>query len=133
YSQIVINEIDADTPGTDQLEFVELKSSTPNFPLDGYVLVFYNETNTACYYAYDLDGFTTDINGIAHFGNSLVSPSPIGVFSNNRIQNGPDVVAIYLGNASDFQFTVQPGTLATTANLIDAVAHNNTTSVPTNL
>lgn len=133
YSQIVINEIDADTPGTDQLEFVELKSASPNFPLDGYVLVFYNETNTACYYAYDLDGFTTDINGIAHFGNSQVSPSPVGVFSNNRIQNGPDVVAIYLGNASDFQFAVQPGTLATTTNLVDAVAHNNTTSVPTNL
>lgn len=133
YSQVVINEIDADTPGTDQLEFVELKSATPNFSLDGYVLVFFNETNTACYYAYDLDGFTTDINGIAHFGNSLVTPSPVGTFSNNKIQNGPDVVALYLGNASDFQFAVQPGTLATTTNLIDAVAHNNTTSVPTNL
>jgi len=133
YSQIVINEIDADTPGTDQLEFVELKSATPNFSLDGYVLVFYNETNTSCYYAFDLDGYTTDINGIAHFGNSLVSPTPIGLFPNNKIQNGPDIVAIYLGNESDFQFAVQPGTIATTTNLIDALAYNNTTSVPTNL
>ncbi|EAZ94767.1 ribonuclease [Flavobacteria bacterium BAL38] len=133
YSQIVINEIDADTPGTDQLEFVELKSATPNFSLDGYVLVFYNETNTSCYYAFDLDGYTTDINGIAHFGNSLVSPTPIGLFPNNKIQNGPDIVAIYLGNESDFQFAVQPGTIATTSNLIDALAYNNTTSVPTNL
>ncbi|MDP5097064.1 MAG: endonuclease [Flavobacterium sp.] len=133
YSQIVINEIDADTPGTDQLEFVELKSATPNFSLDGYVLVFYNETNTSCYYAFDLDGYTTDIHGIAHFGNSLVSPTPIGLFPNNKIQNGPDIVAIYLGNESDFQFAVQPGTIATTSNLIDALAYNNTTSVPTNL
>jgi hypothetical protein len=133
YSQIVINEIDADTPGTDQLEFVELKSAMPNFSLDGYVLVFYNETNTSCYYAFDLDGYTTDINGIAHFGNSLVSPTPIGLFPNNKIQNGPDIVAIYLGNESDFQFAVQPGTIATTTNLIDALAYNNTTSVPTNL
>lgn len=133
FSQVVINEIDSDTPGTDQLEFVELKSATPNFPLDGYVLVFYNETNTSCYYAYDLDGFTTDINGIAHFGNNQVTPSPVGVIPNNRIQNGPDVVALYLGNASDFQFATQPGTIATTTNLIDAVAHNNTTSIPTNL
>ena len=130
---IVINEIDSDTDGTDQLEFVELKSSTPNFSLDGYVLVFYNETNTSCYYAYDLDGFTTDINGIAHFGNNQVTPSPVGVIPNNRIQNGPDVVALYLGNASDFQFAIQPGTIATTTNLIDAVAHNNSTSIPTNL
>ena len=39
-AQVVINEIDADNPGNDVYEFVELKSSTPNFPLDGYVLVF---------------------------------------------------------------------------------------------
>jgi endonuclease I len=133
YSQVVINEIDADTAGTDQLEFVELKSATPNFPLHGYILVFYNETNTSCYFALDLDGFTTDINGIAHFGNNLVSPTPIGLFPNNKIQNGPDVVALYLGNISDFQFAVQPGTIATTTNLIDAVAYNNSTAVPTNL
>jgi hypothetical protein len=132
-AQVVINEIDADTPGSDLLEFVELKSVSPNFSLDGYVLVFFNETNSSCYYAYDLDGFITDINGIIHFGNSQVTPAPAGIISNNRIQNGPDVVALYLGNASDFQYVVQPGTLATATNLIDAVAHNNTASVPTNL
>ena len=133
YSQVVINEIDADTPGSDLLEFVELKSATPNFSLDGYVLVFFNETNTSCYFAYDLDGFFTDINGIAHFGNSQVSPSPTGIFSNNRIQNGPDVVALYLGNASDFQFAVQPGTIATTSNLVDALAYSNSSTPPSNL
>ncbi|CAM3891199.1 endonuclease [Flavobacterium cucumis] len=132
---VVINEIDSDMDGTDQYEFVELKSTTPNFSLDGYVLVFFNETNSSCYYAYDLDGFTTDINGIAHFGNSLVTPSPVGTFSNGRIQNGPDVVALYLGNAADFQFAVQPGTIATTTNLIDAVAHKslNSHANPVNL
>ncbi|KGO87932.1 ribonuclease [Flavobacterium suncheonense GH29-5 = DSM 17707] len=139
YGQVVINEIDSDTPGTDQLEFVELKSETPNFPLDGYVLVFFNGgssapySGTSCYYAFDLDGYTTDVNGIAHFGNNQVTPSPMGIFPNNTIQNGPDVVALYLGNASDFQFAVQPGTPATATNLIDAVAHNNTTTVPANL
>lgn len=132
-AQVVINEIDSDTPGSDLLEFIELKSITPNFSLDGYVLVFFNETNTSCYYAYDLDGFTTDINGIAHFGNSQVTPSPIGIFSNGRIQNGPDVVALYLGNASDFQFAIQPGTIATTTNLIDALAYSNNNTPPTNL
>ena len=86
-----------------------------------------------CYFALDLDGFTTDINGIAHFGNNLVSPTPVGLFPNNKIQNGPDVVALYLGNISDFQFAVQPGTMATTTNLIDAVAYNNSTAVPSNL
>ena len=55
YSQVVINEIDADNPGNDVYEFVELKSSTPNFPLDGYVLVFFNDSNSSSYYTFDLD------------------------------------------------------------------------------
>ena len=42
FSQIVINELDCDTPSTDDKEFVELLSETPNFPLDGYVIVFFN-------------------------------------------------------------------------------------------
>ena len=134
FSQVFINEIDADNPGSDVREFVELKSSTPNFSLNGYVLVFFNESNTASYYAYDLDGFVTDVNGIAHFGNILVSPSPIGTIPNNKMQNGPDVVALYLGNATDFPNTTSTGTTATTTNLIDAIAYSNSnTTVATNL
>lgn len=134
FSQVFINEIDADNPGSDVREFVELKSSTPNFSLNGYVLVFFNESNTASYYAYDLDGFVTDANGIAHFGNILVSPSPIGTIPNNKMQNGPDVVALYLGNATDFPNTTSTGTTATTTNLIDAIAYSNSnTTVATNL
>lgn len=134
FSQVFINEIDADNPGSDVREFVELKSTTPNFSLNGYVLVFFNESNTASYYAYDLDGFVTDANGIAHFGNILVSPSPIGTIPNSKIQNGPDVVALYLGNATDFPYTTTTGTTATLTNLIDAIAYSNSnTTVATNL
>ncbi|VXB63257.1 Ribonuclease [Flavobacterium sp. 9AF] len=134
-SQIVINEIDADNPGSDQLEFVELKSSSPNFSLDGYVLVFFNETNSSSYFTIDLDGYTTDINGIVHFGNSAVNPAPMGVFYNGAIQNGPDVVALYQADASDFPFdaATSTGTLATTTNLIDGLAYTNSTSQPVNL
>jgi hypothetical protein len=133
-SQVFINEIDADNPGNDVREFVELKSTTPNFSLNGYVLVFFNESNTSSYYTYDLDGFVTDANGIAHFGNILVSPSPIGTIPNNKIQNGPDVVALYLGNATDFPYTTSTGTTATLTNLINAIAYSNSnTTVATNL
>ena len=133
-SQVFINEIDADNPGSDVREFVELKSTSPNFSLNGYVLVFFNESNTSSYYTYDLDGFVTDANGIAHFGNILVSPSPIGTIPNNKIQNGPDVVALYLGNAIDFPYTTSTGTTATLTNLINAIAYSNSnTTVPTNL
>ena len=40
--QLVINELDCDTPGIDDMEFLELLSDVPNFPLDGYVVVFFN-------------------------------------------------------------------------------------------
>ncbi|TRX23819.1 T9SS type A sorting domain-containing protein [Flavobacterium franklandianum] len=124
-AQIVINELDSDTPSTDDREFIELKSTTPNFPLDGYVLVFFNgnpgsTTANQSYYALDLDGLTTDANGIILIGSSLVSPAPDKLFPDNIIQNGADGVGIYLGNASDFpEFT-----LATTTNLIDALMYD---------
>lgn len=41
-SQVVINELDADTPGTNDKQFVELKSDTPFYSLDGFVMVFFN-------------------------------------------------------------------------------------------
>lgn len=133
YSQVVINEIDADTPSSDLLEFVELKSATPNFPLDGYVLVFFNATDNApysgnlSYYAIDLDGYETDFNGIFHTGNAAVSPAPIKIFSNAIIQNGPDVVALYLGNDTDFPLN----TLATPINLVNALAYSKNSTQPT--
>jgi hypothetical protein len=129
FSQIVINEVDADTPSTDVLEFIELKSAAPNFSLNGYVLVFYNGTTsgtgTLSYYAYDLDGFTTDINGIIHFGNSQVSPSPAGILPNAIIQNGPDVVALYQANDADFPLN----TTATANGFIDGIAYSNNATV----
>ena len=132
---VVINEIDADNSGYDTMEFVELKSfdaggvALPNYSLNGYVLVFFNETNTASYMALDLDGYSTDINGIIHIGNSGVSPAPAFTFTDSSIQNGPDAVAIYLGNDTDFPLN----TVATTSNLINAVAYATNATQPTNL
>ncbi len=136
HSQIFINEIDSDTPGSDLLEFVELKSVTPNLSLDGYVLVFFNAgssapySNSASYYAIDLDGYETDFNGIFHLGNAAVSPAPLKIFSNAIVQNGPDVVALYLGNDTDFPLN----TLATTTNLVNALAYTgNASQQPTTM
>ncbi|MES2811783.1 MAG: endonuclease [Bacteroidota bacterium] len=133
FSQVVINELDADTPGTDALEFIELKSSVPNFALDGYVLVFFNAAGTtpnAAYMSFDLDGYVTDINGIITLGNDAVSPTPDKHLNDNVIQNGPDAVAIYIGNPSNF---INGTTLATTTNLIDALIHKTADADPTSL
>ena len=126
-AQIVINEIDSDTNSTDVKEFIELKSSVPNFSLDGYVVVFFNAgssspySGTSSYYAIDLDGLITDGNGIILLGNPQVTPSASFIIPQNTIQNGPDAVAIYLGNASDFPIN----TPAIATNLIDALAYSN--------
>lgn len=121
FGQLFVNEVDSDTPGTDIKEFVEIKSTTPNFSLTGYVLVFFNGGDNKSYLRYDLDGLTTNINGIFTVGNSAVSPAPNLLMNNNSIQNGPDAVAIYLGNAASFP----SGTTATSTNLIHAMAYGN--------
>ena len=128
-AQVVINEIDVDMSGSDVEEIIELKSDTPNFSLDGYVLVLFNETNSLSYYSIDLDGYSTDINGIFLSGNTAVSPAPTLVFPNGKIQNGPDVIALYQANATDFP----DGTLVTSTNLVNAIAYATNSSLATNL
>nr|WP_294935527.1 endonuclease [uncultured Flavobacterium sp.] len=129
FGQLVINELDPDTPSTDVKEFIELKSSTPNFALDGYVVVFYNGSNSLSYYAIDLDGLVTDGNGNILLGNSQVIPGPSVIIPQATIQNGPDAVAIYLGNADDFPLD----TPATSTNLIDALVNTSNDPDPTAL
>ena len=54
---LIINEVDADTPGTDAAEFVEIyDGGTGNTPLDEFALVFYNGSNDLSYGSVDLDG-----------------------------------------------------------------------------
>ena len=125
YGQVVINELDSDTPSTDDREFIELKSTVPNFSLDGYVLVFFNGNPTSTtanqsYFTIGLNGLTTDANGIILIGNSLVSPSPDKIFSDNIIQNGADGVGLYIGSPDDFP----DFTLATSTNLVNALMYD---------
>jgi len=133
WSQIlVINELDADTPSVDTHEFIELKSETPNFPTDGYVLVFFNGSSSggdSSYYTYDLNGLTTDINGLLVIGSSNVTPFPQSLMLENIIQNGPDAVGIYEASISDFP----EGTIATQSNLINAMVYGTNDSDATGL
>ena len=131
-SQVVINELDCDSPSTDDKEFVELKSASSNFNLDGYVVVFFNGSDNGgntSYLAIDLDGYSTDINGLLLIGSTTVSPFPQLIIPANLIQNGADAVAIYQANDSDFP----DGTLATQTNLIDALMYDTNDSDDTDL
>lgn len=132
YAQVVINEVDADTPSADDREFIELKSETPYFPLDGYILVLFNGgsgSGTLSYYTIDLAGLVTDGNGIVLLGNPLVIPAPSRIFPNNTVQNGPDAIAIY----QDIIDTFPINTPATTTNLVDALIYGNNNTQATAL
>jgi len=123
FGQIVINELDCDTPSTDDKEFLELKSDSPNFSLDGYVVVFFNGSSSgmnSSYFTIDLDGYTTDINGLFLIGSNTVSPIPQYLIPVSVIQNGADAVAIYNGDDIDFpEFTT-----ATINNLVDVLIYD---------
>ena len=122
-AQIVINELDSDTPSTDTLEFIELKSDTPNFSLNVYIVVLFNGSTNgmdSSYFVIDLDGYTTDVNGLLLIGSNTVVPFPQLLISQNVIQNGADAVAVYQADILDFP----RGTLATTTNLIDALVYD---------
>lgn len=119
-TNIIINEVDADTPGADAAEFIELyDGGAGNTSLDGLVVVLYNGSDDASYAAFDLDGFSTNAEGYFVLGNSGVSN--VGLeFSNGTLQNGADAVALYVGDATDFP----NDTPVTTTNLIDAVVYD---------
>ena len=119
-AEILINEVDADTPGTDAAEFLELyDGGVGNSSLTGYVLVFYNGATDQSYLALDLDTLSTDGTGFFVAGNTGV-PGVDLVFAGNILQNGADAVALYTGNAVDFPVN----TPVTTTNLVDALVYD---------
>lgn len=125
-AQVVINELDSDTPSTNDRQFVELKSDVPFFSLNGYVLIFFNGSSSSntgmgrSYYTVDLDGLTTDQNGLVVLGSSLVSPVPDRYLAESNIQIGADAVAIYAGNDTDWP----DQTFASQTNLISALIYD---------
>ncbi|WP_179004400.1 T9SS type A sorting domain-containing protein [Winogradskyella forsetii] len=126
YGQVVINEIDVDTPGADEAEFVELKAA-PNASLDGYIVVFFNGSNDLSYGTWDLTGKTADANGFFILANTaLISGNDIDLppGGSGYIQNGPDAIAIYQDSAANFP----EGTAVTMTNLIDAIVYGTSDS-----
>ncbi len=128
-TQVVINEIDADNPGTDTTEFVELfDGGAGNTALDGLTVVFYNGNGGVVYNAFDLDSRTTNADGYFTLGNVAV-PGVDLVFAGNALQNGSDAVALFAADATAFPI----GAPLTTSNLLDAVVYSNNVTVEAGL
>lgn len=118
-TNMVINEVDVDTPSTDTAEFVELfDGGAGNTALDGLALVFFDGANDKSYHAIDLDGVRTDANGYLVVGNKAVA-SVVITFADGKLENGADAVALYIGSASDFP----NNTPVTTTKLLDAIVY----------
>ncbi len=119
---VVINEVDANTPGEDMAEFIELyDGGVGNSPLDGLVLVFYNGANDLTYGSVDLDGLVTDADGYSVICGVVDAAFAVNCDRDSTviIQNGADAVALYQGNSSDF-----PGNrVIHTVGLLDAVVY----------
>ena len=118
--RLIINEVDADTAGSDTAEFIELyDGGVGNQDLSGYVVVLYNGNGDVTYAAYDLDGLRTSASGYFVIGNAGV-PGVNRVIPNGRLQNGADAVALYRANAVDFP----SGSPVSLLNLVDAVVYD---------
>jgi len=130
-AQVVINELDCDQAGTDAAEFIELIGE-PNTSLDGLIVVCFNGSNNLSYAAYDLNGFSTDANGLFVLGNIGVNGVSIEIPGNsiqNGGNNGADAIALYSASLLDFP----SGTAATTVNLTDAIVYGSSTGNDTGL
>lgn len=120
-TNVIINEVDADTPGTDTAEFIELyDGGVGNTSLNGLIVVLFNGSNDLSYLTVDLNGKTTDANGYFVMGDTLV-PGVDMVLSNGFIQNGQDAVALYAASAASYP----NNSPVSTTNLQDALVYDN--------
>ena len=118
---LLINEVDADMPGTDDMEFIELyDEGIGNTALDDHVVVLFNGSDDASYFAFDLDGYATNAEGYFVIGGSGVAQADLRAPKDNFLQNGADAVALYRGDASLFP----NDTPVTTDGLIDALVYD---------
>jgi len=126
---LVINELDSDTPSSDQQEFVEISAGLGGADLYGYVMVLYNGSSDTSYLAIDLgqgDGsVVSDSNGRILLGNAAVVPAPDIVFPDGTLQNGADAAAIHQGLSTGFP----NGTPASDAAIIDALVYGTSDPV----
>ncbi|XP_053132393.1 uncharacterized protein LOC128336551 isoform X2 [Hemicordylus capensis] len=118
---LLINEVNADNPGDDTMEYLELyHTSGRQARLDSYHLVFYNGKVNQAYKVLDLLGFSTDDEGFFLIGSSSVVPKPSIILQKNTIQNGPDAIALYYGMGHFYE-----NMNITSKGLVDALVHKS--------
>ena len=123
---VVINEVEADSPGTDVAEFIELyNASSDPVSLGGVVLVLFNGSNDTVYSALDLSAHTIPANGFFLIGSTGMANAAIQLApgSGGWLQNGQDAVALYFGSPANFALNTTFVTDVTNT-LIDALVYD---------
>jgi hypothetical protein len=129
---IVINEVNADNPGSDSAEFVELyDGGVGNTNLSGLIVVFFNGNvdNDTSYLTIGLEGKQTNTKGYFVIGTTAVTPAVDVIQKFNFLQNGVDAVAIYSSPATRFP----DGSVPTQKGLVDAIVYSSDTYVDSDL
>ncbi|EMI42520.1 lamin tail domain-containing protein [Rhodopirellula sp. SWK7] len=121
-TNIVINEVDADTPGNDADEFIELFGPAGT-SLDGLTVVLYNGSDDASYDSIDLDGHSIPADGYFVIGSASVPNVDLVSFTTNGIQNGADAVALVVGDATSYPNDTPIASLAA-GNIVDAMVYD---------
>ncbi len=122
---VVINEVDADTAGSDDAEFIELYAlSGGSEDLSGLSLVFYNGSDDLSYDAIDLDGQSTGSDGyfvLCSGSGNVPECDFVGAFSDDGVQNGADAIVLVDGDAVDYpNDSLQPDP----ADIVDAIVYD---------
>lgn len=126
---ILINEFDADTPGTDTAEFIELyDGGRGNLDLDGLVLVLFNGADDASYRTINLAGAQTDDSGYLLLGGPDIAGSTLSLPA-GAVQNGPDAIALYAAGPQQFP----NGSPLSLHGLVDAVVYGTGDATATGL
>ncbi|XP_071963521.1 uncharacterized protein [Antedon mediterranea] len=126
-SPMRISEINADNPGSDYMEFIELyNNGNIQVNLDNYTVALFNGRNNRLYRLFYLTGYTVDARGYFLMGSHRIRPSPNYIVPNNSnanfLQSGPDGVALYYGDPN----AISTG-MRSTSNLdllVDAVVYD---------
>jgi hypothetical protein len=115
-TDVRINELDMDQPGTDNDEFIEL-FGVAGTSLDGLTIVFFTGASNTSYDVYDLDGYSLDENGFFVLGSATV-PN-VDMILNGPIENGEDAIALYAADGSQWP----AGTPVGNTGLVDALVY----------
>ncbi len=129
-ANVIINEIDADTPGNDTAEFVELfDGGAGNTPLDGLVVVFFAGPDADTPRQHVTSRMRRSISTVSRptrtaTSRSATRQSPASTWSSTPAslaccRTAPTRSRSFAGNASDFP----AGTPVTTSNLQDAIVY----------